>query len=303
MHAQHHIGIDLGGSSVKAAAVTRDGTLLESLNLPFLDRDMEWAIRVEEAVESLRTKLGEPSGIGLSAPGLAAADERSIAFMPGRLHGLEGLDWTRRLGSSTPIPVLNDAHAALLGEAWIGAAAGVANTFMLTLGTGVGGAAIVDGRLLKGRLGRAGHLGHVSVDFLGPLDDVGTPGSIESEIGNKTLQKRCGGRHANTHALVAAVESGDVEARQIWERSVRALGAAVASLINVLDPEVVIIGGGIARAGKTLFGPLATELERVEWRPGGHQVRIVPAQLGDLAGAYGSAVNSIRRPLPAIDGR
>ena len=303
MHAQHHIGIDLGGSSVKAAAVTREGTLLESLNLPFVDRDMEWALRVEEAVESLRTKLGDPVGIGLSAPGLAAADERSIAFLPGRLEGLEGLDWTRRLGSSAPIPVLNDAHAALLGEAWIGAAAGVDNTFMLTLGTGVGGAAIVDGRLLKGRLGRAGHLGHVSVDFQGPLDDVGTPGSVESEIGNKTLQQRCGGRHPNTHALVAAVESGDLKAQQIWERSVQALGAAVASLINVLDPEVVIIGGGIARAGKTLFEPLAKELERVEWRPGGHQVRIVPAQLGDLAGAYGSAINSIRRRHSTVDGR
>jgi glucokinase len=140
MHAQHHIGIDLGGSSVKAAAVTRDGTLLESLNLPFVDRDMEWALRVEEAVESLRTKLGEPSGIGLSAPGLAAADERSIAFMPGRLDGLEGLDWTRRLGSSTPIPVLNDAHAALLGEAWIGAAAGVAGWLRQRRKTGAGGA-------------------------------------------------------------------------------------------------------------------------------------------------------------------
>jgi glucokinase len=303
MHTPHHLGIDLGGSSVKAVGVTRDGTLLESLNLPFVDRDMEWALRVEEAIGFLRTKLGEPGGIGLSAPGLAAADERSIAFLPGRLDGLEGLDWTRRLGSSTPIPVLNDAHAALLGEAWIGAAAGVGNTFMLTLGTGVGGAAIVDGRLLKGRLGRAGHLGHISVDFQGPLDDVGTPGSVESEIGNKTLQTRCGGRHANTHALVAAVEVGDLEARQIWDRSIRALGAAVASLINVLDPEVVIIGGGIARAGKTLFEPLAKELERVEWRPGGHQVRIVPAQLGDLAGAYGSAVNSIRRELSTVDGR
>jgi glucokinase len=303
MKAQHHIGIDLGGSSVKAVAVSRDGDLLESLNLPFVDREMEWALRVEESVEYLRTKLGEPEGIGLSAPGLASADERSIAFMPGRLQGLEGLDWTRRLGSPTTVPVLNDAHAALLGEAWIGAAARVGNTFMLTLGTGVGGAAIVDGRLLKGRLGRAGHLGHVTVDFEGPLDDVGTPGSVEAEIGNKTLQRRCQGRYANTHALVAAVEAGDPEAARIWERSIRALGAAVASLINVLDPEVVIIGGGIAKAGKTLFEPLAVALERIEWRPGGHRARIVPAQLGDLAGAYGSAVNSIRRRHPSAGDR
>jgi glucokinase len=293
MPLPYFIGIDLGGSSVKSVAVHADGKLLRSGNVAFQDRNQEWASRIDEVVLQFRGEFGDPAGIGVSAPGLAAADERSIAFLPGRLEGLEGLDWTRRLGPGTPIPVLNDAHAALLGEAWIGAAAGVRNTFLLTLGTGVGGAAIVDGHLLKGRLGRAGHLGHLTVDFLGALDDVGTPGSIELEIGNKTIQKRRNGRYANTHALVAAHLAGDLEASKLWQRSIQALGAAIGSLINVLDPEVVILGGGIARAGASLFGPLEKELERVEWRPGGHQVRILPAQLGDLAGAYGSAWNAI----------
>jgi glucokinase len=294
MDSPYHIGIDLGGSSVKAAAVTPEGRLLRSLNVPFQDRDMEWAAKVGDAVSTLEGELGTSAGIGLSAPGLASADERSIAFLPGRLLGLEGLDWTRRLGSERPVPVLNDAHAALLGEAWIGAAAGVRNTFLLTLGTGVGGAAMVDGRLLKGRLGRAGHLGHITVDFNGTLDDVGTPGSIELEIGNKTILTRGGGRYATTHDLVSAVLAGDAAAAAIWDRSVRALAAAIGSLVNVLDPETVIIGGGIARAGTTLFGPLQRELDRVEWRPGGNRVRLLPAQLGELAGAYGSAWNSIR---------
>jgi len=293
MSLPYFIGIDLGGSSVKSVAVHADGTLLRSGNVPFQDRNQEWANRIDEVVLQFRSEFGEPAGIGVSAPGLAAADERSIAFLPGRLEGLEGLDWTRRHGSGTPIPVLNDAHAALLGEAWIGAAAGIQNTFLLTLGTGVGGAAIVDGHLLKGRLGRAGHLGHLTVDFLGALDDVGTPGSIELEIGNKTIQKRGNGRYPTTHALVAAHLEGDPEASKLWQRSIQALGAAIGSLINVLDPEVVILGGGIARAGAALFEPLEKELDRVEWRPGGHQVRIVPAQLGDLAGAYGSAWNAI----------
>jgi glucokinase len=293
MPLPYFIGIDLGGSSVKSVAVHADGKLLRSDNVAFQDRNQEWASRIDEVVLQFRGEFGDPAGIGVSAPGLAAADERSIAFLPGRLEGLEGLDWTRRLGPGTPIPVLNDAHAALLGEAWIGAAAGVRNTFLLTLGTGVGGAAIVDGHLLKGRLGRAGHLGHLTVDFLGALDDVGTPGSIELEIGNKTIQKRGNGRYTNTHALVAAHLAGDPEASKLWQRSIQALGAAIGSLINVLDPEVVILGGGIARAGASLFEPLEKELERVEWRPGGHQVRILPAQLGDLAGAYGSAWNSI----------
>src|SRR5207249_12254403 len=139
-------------------------------------------------VGEFRSEHGNPSaGIGVSAPGLAARDERSIAVMPGRLSGLEGLDWTRFLDSPKPVPVLNDAHAALMGEAWLGAARGFRNVILLTLGTGVGGAAMVDGRLLRGHLGRAGHLGHVCLDPAGPPDCAGTPGSLEVAIGNGTL--------------------------------------------------------------------------------------------------------------------
>jgi glucokinase len=290
----HHIGIDLGGSSIKAVAVTDNGELIRSANVAFEDRDMEWAAKIEETVAAFQAGLGDPSGIGLSAPGLAARDERSISHMPGRLSGLEGLDWTRRLGTSFPVPVLNDAHAALLGEAWIGAAAGLQNVFMLTLGTGVGGAAIVDGHLLKGRLGRAGHLGHITVDFDGDLDDVNTPGSLESLIGNKTILRRSGGEFQTTHELVARHLAGDDLATEIWYRSLRALAAGIASLVNVLDPEAVILGGGIAKSGPALFKPLQLELDRVEWRPGGSKVRLLAANLGELAGAYGAARNSMK---------
>ena len=132
------------------------------------------------------------------------------------------------------------AHAALLGESWRGAARGLEDVAMLTLGTGVGGAAIVDGRLLKGHLGRAGHLGHMTVDFNGPPDDVLTPGSIELEMGNKTVHARSAGRFASTRELVEAHLDGDVEATQLWTRSIRALAACIASIANVLDPEASV---------------------------------------------------------------
>lgn len=285
----YYLGIDLGGSSVKAAVVATEGILIDSIEITFVDHDMEWARRIRSLVDTVSQRRGPPLGIGLSAPGLAAPDGRSIAHMPGRLLGLEGLDWTRYLDATIPIPVLNDAHAALMGEAWLGAARNRRNAFMLTLGTGVGGAAMVDGRLLKGRIGRAGHLGHVTVDFQGPLDDVHTPGSLELEIGNKTITRRSGGRFATTHALVEAFRSGDPDAAAIWQRSIQALGAAVASLINVLDPEAVIIGGGIARAGDILFRPLRLCLDQYEWRPGGTTAALVPAELGEIAGAVGAA--------------
>ncbi|KAB2663092.1 MAG: ROK family protein [Verrucomicrobia bacterium] len=289
----HVVGIDLGGSSIKAVCVSAEGGLLAEANVPFVDRDREWADKVRALASDFARAHGAANAIGLSAPGLTARDGRSIAFMPGRLSGLEGLDWTAWLGATRPVPVLNDAQAALLGEIWKGAARGATNAILFTLGTGVGGAAMVDGHLLRGHLGRAGHLGHVTVDFEGAPDSVNAPGSIEGEIGNKNIRERSGGRFRTTLELVDAHRAGDAEATRLWLRSTKALAAAIASLVNVLDPEVVIVGGGIARAGEALFGPLREDLERFEWRPGGSRVRVVPAELGDLAGAYGAAWNAL----------
>ena len=257
---------------------------------------MEWAEKIPALVQHLQRESGAPAdGIGLSAPGLAAADGRSIVCMPERLQGLEGLDWTKFLGAAKTVPVLNDAHAALLGEAWVGAARGFQNVIMLTLGTGVGGAAMVDGRLLRGQIGRAGHLGHSSLDPDGPPDCAGTPGSLEVAIGNCTVQQRSHGRFQATHDLIAAHLKGDAEATAVWLKSVKALAAAVCSFINILDPEAVIIGGGIARAANALFEPLQQFLEPIEWRPVGQRARILAAQLGEFAGAFGAAANGLRK--------
>lgn len=284
-------GLDLGGSSVKAVALTPNGTRLDQVNLPFdASEQLDWARLVQRVLGELQDRQGTTAqAVGLSAPGLAAADGRSIARMPGRLSGLEGLDWTEFLKTPRPVAVLNDAHAALLGEAWLGAARGFQNVFMLTLGTGVGGAAMVDGRLLKGALGRAGHLGHISLDLDGPRDICAMPGSLEVMIGNCTIEERSGGKFHTTHDLVAAHLAGDQAATEVWFRSVRALGVAVAGLINVLDPEAVIIGGGIARSGAALFKPLEKFVRDAEWNVGAAPVKILPAQLGEFAGACGAA--------------
>lgn len=294
------IGIDLGGSSVKAVAITPAGKTFLQQTVEFVDDvRMDWACKIRELVEELQTKAASKDTpvVGLSAPGLASIDGRCIAHMPGRLQGLERLDWTRHLNWPTPVPVLNDAHAALLGEAWLGAAKPFRNVIMLTLGTGVGGAAIVDGKLLRGHIGRAGHLGHLSLDPNGEPDCTGTPGSIEVAIGNYTITQRSNGRFKTTHDLVAAHRAGDTQATEVWLTSVQALAAAIASHINILDPEAVVIGGGIARAGDALFRPLQKYLDVMEWRPGGHQARLIPAQLGEFAGAIGAARNALEFKL------
>jgi glucokinase len=241
-----------------------------------------------------REKRGRASAIGLAAPGLVAPDERAIAYMPGRLAGLEGFDWTRHLERDEPVRVLNDAQAALLGEVWVGAGRGRRNVVMFTLGTGVGGAAMVDGRLLRGQIGRAGHLGHMSLNPRGVADICGTPGSLETVIGNCTIAERSGGRFATTHDLVRAYSSADPDAARVWLESLRGLAAGIASAINILDPAVVILGGGISRSGPALFDPLNRYLDEMEWRPGGHRVPLVAAQLGEHAGALGAAWNALR---------
>ncbi len=289
------VGIDLGGSSVKAVAVTGQGETLARYHEEFdPGRSMDFAETISRMLRRVVSDHGGPAErVGLSAPGLAARDARSIAFLPNRLPGLEGLDWTRFLELPKAVPVLNDAHAALMGEVWLGAARGARDVILLTLGTGVGGAAMVDGRLLKGAIGRAGHLGHLVLDMAGPPDICNTPGSLEWAIGNCTIRERSQGRFPTTHELITAVEGGDTFAREVWLKSVRALACAVASFVNILDPALVIIGGGVARAGEVLFKSLEAFLEPIEWRPGGHRVRICPAQMGEYAGAYGAAYHAL----------
>ncbi|MBE2213462.1 MAG: ROK family protein [Opitutaceae bacterium] len=288
---EYALGIDLGGTNVKAIAVTNGARVLAEISLPTGGAEStKWKAAVRRAKGEIETRTGHPPlWIGVVAPGLPARDQRSIAFLPGRLPGLEGLDWQDFFAFERAVPVLNDAQAALLGEVWLGAARDSHNTVLLTLGTGVGGAAQVDGRLLRGHLGRAGHLGHISLNPAGARDIVRTPGSLEDAIGDCTVALRTGGRFSSTAELVAACVRGDSYARRVWHESIRALAAAIASLINVLDPQTIIIGGGIAKCGATLFVPLRRQLARFEWRPGGARVRLAPAELGDRAGAFGSA--------------
>ncbi len=286
---RYSLGLDLGGTQIKAASVADYGALLD-WRCVGTDGGGDWKARVRGVVAAIEKNLGAPPlRIGVGAPGLAARDGRSIALMPGRLPGLEGLDWTTFLAAPSPVQVLNDAHAALLGEAAFGAAVGLQDAFMLTLGTGVGGAILSGGKLMKGHIGRAGHLGHISLNPDGAPDIVNTPGSLEDAIGECTLAARSNGAYLTTQALVEDCNKGVAAAREIWLRSVWALACGIAGLINVLDPEAVIIGGGIANAGAALFGPLDQMLEKCEWRPADRRAKIIPAKLGEKAGALGAA--------------
>lgn len=290
----YSVGVDLGGTNIKIVAVSSAGELLEYVTCDTADADGSWANTIKENLHRIQQdRKATPCHVGIAAPGLAASDGRSIVHMKGRLNGLEGFVWTNFLEMPARVSVLNDAHAALLGELWQGSAKGYRNVILLTLGTGVGGAVLADGRLLKGQIGRAGHLGHVTVNADGEPDIVNTPGSLEQMIGNYNLRERSKWRFDSTRKLVEAHLAGDKDASDIWLRSVFHLGAAIASFINAFDPEIVIVGGGIAQAGAALFDPLANYLDKFEWRPMGHRVPVISAELGEKAGAIGAAYHAI----------
>lgn len=288
------LGIDIGGTRIKCLACAPEGGLLERCEVPTddvggqsLSGPPPFAVRVATVVEDMKTRHGAPAGLGLAAPGLVEREGRRIAHMPGRLHGLEGFDWSEWLGRE--VAVLNDAHAALLGEVWCGAARGLRNVVLLTLGTGVGGAIYADGRLLHGAIGRAGHLGHLCLDVDGEPGITGIPGSLEDAVGQCRLKERSDGRFTTTWDLLEARQAGDELAIAVWQRSVRKLACGMASIINAVDPEVVLVGGGISEAGDALLAPLRAELDEVEWRPGGRAVEVRLAKLGAWAGAWGAA--------------
>jgi glucokinase len=291
------IGIDIGGTHIKGAlfdvatgeCLDRRSTL--TLDGVRLNDVLPWAAGTQELISQFERGCGAAAlPVGLAAPGLASADGRRIDFMPGRMDGLAGFDWPAFLRRE--VRVLNDAHAALLGEIWLGAARGLRDVVLLTLGTGVGGAVVAGGRLLRGHIGRAGHLGHLSLDPHGARDICRTPGSLEDAIGNATVPQRSGGRFKNTRELIDAAATGDSFAEEVWRESIRALAAGIASLINVFDPACVLLGGGIAAGARNLLlDPLRQWLDEFEWRPGGHGARVSLAALGEWAGAHGAAWN------------
>lgn len=283
------IGIDLGGTRIKAVAIDAQGNMLHQHYQPTNDGDDSiWKTAVATAVQEVQNKLQDDRvPVGISAPGLPIAGNSAIAYMPGRLQGLERFVWTDFLKTRTF--VLNDAISAMMAEARFGAARNKRNVVMLTLGTGVGGAILIEGKPYQGAFNKAGHIGHMVIDSDGEPDVIGMPGSLEDAIGNCTIEKRTSGKFSSTHELLEAYRKGDSFAADVWLASVKKLAIGLAALTNILSPEMIILGGGITEAGKDLFEPLEKYMINYEWRAGGNQTEIVKAQYGDLAGAVGAA--------------
>ncbi|MEO1235471.1 MAG: ROK family protein [Planctomycetota bacterium] len=277
---QTTIGVDIGGTAIKAVHIDPQGNVLDERTTP--------TVYEADALVAAVRRLAEPWGddpLGIAAPGLADEDHRWIAWMRGPMQILEQLDWSARL--DRPVPVVNDAQAATLAEAWTGAASGLRDVVLLTLGTGVGGGLILGGQLVSGRLGRVGSFGHLTLDLDGEPDLVGTPGSLEDLVGNHSVERRTG--YASTELLVKAAQAGEPEAIKGWQRTIHALACGINTIINTVSPQAVVLGGGISQAGEALFDPLRKAVGGMEWQPDNQPTPILPARLGTWAGAIGAA--------------
>jgi len=292
------IGIDLGGTRIKAVAIDATGNLLYELYQPTQDGDDKiWKKAVASAVFELQSKIKNLHNvIGISAPGLPNESNSAIAIMPGRLQGLENFEWSDFLKTRTWI--LNDAVAAMMAESRFGSARNKKNVVMLTLGTGVGGAILINGEPYQGAFNKAGHIGHMVINDEGEPDICGMPGSLEDAIGNGTIYKRSKGKFSSTNELLEAFRSGDEAAKEIWLTSIKKLAIGLASITNILSPEVIVLGGGICEGGNDLFGPLEKYLSIYEWRTGGNKVDIVKAHFSDMAGAIGAACYALGNSQP-----
>lgn len=300
------IGIDLGGTNIKGVLVSAAGEVLHQTLQATSDShtgdDRPWQQAVARLVGELKASSPQPvAAIGLAAPGLPNDTNTAIRLMPGRLGGLENLVWADYLGEKQ-VWVLNDAHAALMAEAQFGVGRGVKNIVLLTLGTGVGGGLLINGQLYQGRGQMAGHLGHIALEADKEEAGItGMPGSLEHAIGDATVARRSFGRFNTTQALVAAHLQGDSFATYVWLNAVRKLALALCSLGNLLSPDLIILGGGLTRAGEALFKPLADFIDLYEWKNTGKTTPVRQAQYSDLAGAVGAAAFALQKSrVPAL---
>lgn len=282
------IGIDLGGTAIKLGRFLADGTCLNTLTIPTPQPATPEAVTeaIAIAVKELNTD-GTCLAIGLGTPGPADVTGR-IAKVAINLAGWKDVPLADWLEKNTNLPTIlaNDANCAGLGEAWLGAGQNYQNLILLTLGTGVGGAVILDGKLFTGHQGAAAELGLITINLDGPPCNSGNQGSLEQYISIGAIRRQTG---LEPIELGLAAEKGDSEAIAFWNEYGRLLGTGLASLIYVLTPEVIIIGGGISASAKYFLDAANREIEQRVIPSSRVGLRLLTAQLGNNAGMVGAA--------------
>jgi glucokinase len=307
-------GVDLGGTNIRVALADREGKILREARRasPSLEPGSATVARIHEALhETLNAQganLHDLIGIGLGIPGIMDPELGLVYWSPNFVEwSPEGEPVGKGLSDATGAAtfIINDARCAAMGELHYGAGRGAKYMVMITLGTGIGGAIVMDGKLMLGPQGSIGEIGHHTIDPNGPRCGCGNFGCMEAFCNIKAIVERCarliqtgqptsitekigGNRSRLTPAVIdEAADEGDALARRVMEETGMWIGIGVSNMINILNPEVFVIGGGVSQAGDTLFDPIRrTIAARAVERQASH-CRVVPAELGDEAGVRG----------------
>ncbi|MFJ3977886.1 ROK family protein [Streptomyces sp. NPDC090021] len=297
---KHVIALDVGGTGMKAALIAEDGTLLhEARRATGRERGPDAVVETiqdfaAELLDTGREHFGRPaSAAGVAVPGIVDAEHGTAVYAA-------NLGWrdvplrallSGRLGG-VPVALGHDVRTGGLAEGRIGAGRGADRFLFVPLGTGIAGAIGIAGRIEAGAHGYAGEIGHIVVRPGGPDCGCGQRGCLETLASAAAVSRAwasaSGDPEADAADCAKAVESGDVRAREVWLAAVGALADGLVTAITLLDPRTLIIGGGLAEAGETLFTPLRKAVEeRVTFQRLPH---IVPAALGDTAGCLGAGL-------------
>jgi glucokinase len=302
------VGVDVGGTKTAALRLSATGDVVDRSVRP------SNADEPEESLEAVELAVADVLGsdvvaIGVAAAGLVDVERGEIVFSPNFAWRNVPLADRLRERFDLPVTMDNDATAAAWGEVRLGAARGARHALMLTIGTGIGGGIVFEGAVMRGAHGFAGEVGHIVVEPDGPECGCGNRGCWEQVGSGQTLEREgiraltsdpasaiarlAGGDPDNVtgELVVAAAAEGDETAVAIVRTMAARLGEGIGGLVNVLDPEIVVVGGGIASVGELLLGPARSAFARtVEGRGARPDVSIVPAALGNEAGAIGAAL-------------
>jgi glucokinase len=310
------IGVDLGGTTVKTGVVDNKGKILDQISADSKASKGPPAVirQILFTIEDLfgRHKQAECRGIGIGAPGVVSIEDEMVKHPP-NFAGWADVPLAKHIRKVYPLPVFveNDANVAALAESRFGAGADYKDFLFVIWGSGVGGGIIIDRKLFRGPQGGAGEIGHTSIDYNGPPCNCGRRGCIEAYVGQRYLSARTkaildaepagtprskilefaegnpGG--IDPYVISKAAEAGDQTAREILENAGTLLGYGLASVLNVLDLRVVVVGGGISAAPHYVYEAITTSIRDRVLKPYKSGIRVVRAALGNNAGIIGAA--------------
>jgi len=301
------IGIDFGGTSVKAGVVLGSRVVHTAPAIATQDFDGPDALigAISDAIAALRSEYPGIAAVGVGMPGFVDY-EQGIVHNLTNVRGWQGIPLRKLLWEKCGLPVVvdNDANCMAYAEWKLGAGRGFRHLICITLGTGVGGGVIVDGRLVHGSRFGAGEIGQMSIDYQGRAGHYENRGALEDYIGNNEITERALAAYADAgtqksreacdpEALASAAEQNDPVALAIWEETARMLATAIMNCCWLLNPEAIVIGGGVARAGGLLLGPLKGHLLSQLYGPFRDHLEILPAAFSNEAGTIGAAAMAL----------